>query len=72
MIYSIDLETNDLLEVCIKQDAFINSLWPGDAIWGWKTVSTEAQVIIHYHNYCWPIIKSILWDFKRSAHEFNL
>ena len=47
---------------------FINSLWPGDAIWWHGTRSTLAQVMAcclmapsHYLNQCWLVITKVLW-----------
>ena len=47
---------------------YINSLWPGDAIWWHGTRSTLAQVMAccltapsHYLNQCWLIISEVPW-----------
>ena len=62
----------------------INSLWPSDAIWWHKSLSTLAQVMVcclsapnHNLNQCWLVIKDVLWhswesNFTRSAYELNL
>ena len=43
-----------------------NSLWPSDAIWRHRSMSTLAQVMAccltapnHYLNQCWPIISEV-------------
>ena len=46
----------------------LNSLWPSDAIWRWRSWSTLVQVMAccltapsHYLNQCWLIISKVLW-----------
>ena len=46
----------------------IDSLWPSDAIWRYRSGSTLAQVIAccltapsHYLNQCWLIINKVQW-----------
>ena len=47
---------------------FLNSLWPGDAIWRQRSGSTLAQAMAcclmaasHYLNQCWLIISKVLY-----------
>ena len=49
-------------------DSRLNSLWPSDAIWRWRSWSTLIQVMAccltapsHYLNQCWLIISKVLW-----------
>ena len=56
------------LPFCSHLNVFINSLWPDDAIWWHRSVSTLAQVMAccltapsHYLNQCWLIISKVLW-----------
>ena len=58
---------------------YFNSLWPSDAIWRSRSVSTLAQVMAccltapsHYLNQCWLIISEVQWhsyqgNFTRDA-----
>ena len=46
----------------------LNSLWPSDAIWRWRSWSTLVQVMVcclmapsHYLNQRWLIISKVLW-----------
>ena len=51
----------------------INSLWPSDAIWRYKSVTTLVQVMVccltaqtHYLNQCWLLICEVLWHSCES------
>ena len=61
---------------------FMDSLWPGDAMWWHGSESALDKVMVccltapsHYLNQCWLIVKGILWhsnnNLTRSAHELN-
>ena len=52
---------------CFQQLSLVNSLWPSDAIWQHRSVSTLAQVMAcclpppsHYLNQCWLFISELL------------
>ena len=61
----------------------INSLWPTDAIFRHRSMSTLAQIMVcrltapnHYLNQYWLIINGVLWhspkiNFQGSAHCVN-
>ena len=53
--------------------SYINSLWPGDAIWRHGTRSTLAQVMAccltalsHYLSQCWLIIGEVPWHSSQG------
>ena len=60
-----------------------NSLWPCDAIWRQRSVSTLAQVMAccltapsHYLNQCWLVISEVQWysysgNFTKDASTIN-
>ena len=52
-----------LTHICVARPQWVNSLWPSDAIWRYKSGSILAQVMAycmkapsHYLNQCWHII----------------
>ena len=61
----------------------VNSLWPSDALWWYRSGSTFSWVMIfcwtapsHYLDQCWFIINEVLWhwrktNFKRSAQYID-
>ena len=61
----------------------VNSLWPSDTIWRYRSGSTLAQVMArcltapsHYLNQCWLIISEAQWqshegNFTRDASAIN-
>ena len=64
------------------QNDKVNSLWPGDAIWWYRTGSTLLRLWLvvqkiapsHYLNQCWIIIREVLWhssegNFTRNAKD---
>ena len=59
--------------VGINRWEWVNSLWPGDAIWRRGTRSTLAQVMAcclatpsHYLNQCWLIIGEVTWHSSQG------
>ena len=62
--FPLDVYTHSIChEIWTKLDCFVNSLWPGDAIWRHVTRSTLVQIMAccltapsHYLNQCWLII----------------
>ena len=54
----------------------INSLWPSDAMWRYRSGSTLAQVMAccltapsHYLTLCWLIFSKVLWLSSESSLE---
>ena len=54
--------------------AFVNSLWPSDAIWRQGSGSALAQVMAccltapsHYLNQCWLIISKVQWHSSEGS-----
>ena len=61
--------------ICLKiiLSKLLNSLWPRDAIWRQRSMSTLAHVMAccltapsHYMNQCWLIISQVLWYSPKS------
>ena len=57
---------------------WVNSLWPSDAIWRHRSMSTLAQVMAccltapsHYLNQCWLMIREVLWHSPDSNFTEN-
>ena len=57
-----------LTHKCVASPQWVNSLWPSDAIWHWRSWSTLVQVMAccltapsHYLNQCWLMISKVLW-----------
>ena len=53
-----------------RQQTIINSLWPNDAIWSYRSWSTLACCLMapsHCLNQCWLIINVILWYLHLRA-----
>ena len=57
----------------------INSLWPSDAIWRQKSVSTLAQVMAccltapsHYMNQCWFITSKVQWCSSEGTYTWDI
>ena len=55
-----------------------NSLWPSDAIWRHRSMSTLAQVMAccltapsHYLNQCWLMISEVLWHSPNTNSTEN-
>ena len=65
--------TNADLSSMRSSNNHINSLWPSDAMWRQRTVSTLAQVMAcfltapsHYLNQCWRIMNLVLWHHTEN------
>ena len=66
--------TSSLTLTC-KRHNNINSLWPGDAIWWYRSGSKLAQVMAsclmaptHYLKQCWRLINWDLWLSSKILH----
>ena len=58
---------------------YINSSWPSDAIWRYRSGSTLAQVMAccltapsHYLNQCWLIIREVFWHSTEGNFTGNV
>ena len=49
----------------------INSLWPSDAIWAYRTGWTSAQVMAWRVHKCWLIMSEDLWHSRRGSLTGN-
>ena len=56
---------------------WLNSLWPGDAIW-WRSGLALAQILAlcwmapsHYLYQCWKIISEVLWHSSEGSFTWN-
>ena len=56
----------------------VNSLWPCNAIWWYRPVSTLARVMAcclaapsHYLNQCWLFISEVLWHTSKTNSKVS-
>ena len=75
---TISMKDTDCIVVLLAGDKYdliiFNLLWPSDAVWWHKYLSTLAKIIAwclmapsHYLNQCWLLISEVLWHSHKSS-----